>query len=259
MAATTDFKVFLELARRAQVDDGTARAVNRIPLFVREIQVNTQKTVPTIPIPFAAVATGASETLAFDMGISTKTLSLSGVLLDQTISKDTQEGGSSSRKDRILSCFELAQLIHSYVDSSQAQEDQNLNKLIILIPSRVDTNFEYHTSHNPSNPNAPEGSETLDLSELPLIPFTFENRRYDERFKRQINQQIENLTGVEDLVTLSPTSAFTDISDLDEIPGMSGFIQSFDTTFSGEQPNSVEFNLNFEVATVIADNPVNNL
>ena len=248
MAATTDFKVFLELARRAQVNDGTARAVNRIPLFVREIQVNTQKTVPTIPIPFAAVATGASETLAFDMGISTKTLSLSGVLLDQTISKDTQETGSS-RKDRILSCFELAQLIHSYVDSSQAQEDQNLNKLIILIPSRVDTNFEYHDGT----------TETKDLDQLPLIPFTFDNRRYDERFKRQINQQIENLTGVSDLVSLTAISAFTDISELDEIPGMSGFIQSFDTTFSGEQPNSVEFSLNFEVATVIADNPVNNL
>jgi|TARA_R100000458_G_scaffold55793_1_gene60098 hypothetical protein len=248
MAATTDFKVFLELARRAQVDDGTARAVNRIPLFVREIQVNTQKTVPTIPIPFAAVATGASETLAFDMGISSKTLSLSGVLLDQTISKDTQES-DTSHKERILSCFELAQLIHSYVDSSQAQEDQTLNKLIILIPSRVDTNFEYHDAT----------TETKDLDQLPLIPFTFENRRYDERFKRQINQQIENLTGTSDLINLSPTSAFTDISDLDEIPGMSGFIQSFDTTFSGEQPNSVEFNLNFEVATVIADNPVNNL
>ena len=248
MAATTDFKVFLELARRAQVNDGTARAVNRIPLFVREIQVNTQKTVPTIPIPFAAVATGASETLAFDMGISTKTLSLSGVLLDQTISKVTQETGSS-RKDRILSCFELAQLIHSYVDSSQAQEDQTLNKLIILIPSRVDTNFDYHDAT----------TETKDLDQLPLIPFTFDNRRYDERFKRQINQQIENLTGTSDLINLSPTSAFTDISDLDEIPGTSGFIQSFDTTFSGEQPNSVEFNLNFEVATVIADNPVNNL
>ena len=248
MAATTDFKVFLELARRAQVDDGTARAVNRIPLFVREIQVSTQKTVPTIPIPFAAVATGASETLAFDMGISSKTLSLSGVLLDQTISKDTQES-DTSHKERILSCFELAQLIHSYVDSSQAQEDQTLNKLIILIPSRVDTNFEYHDAT----------TETKDLDQLPLIPFTFENRRYDERFKRQINQQIENLTGTSDLINLSPTSAFTDISDLDEIPGMSGFIQSFDTTFSGEQPNSVEFNLNFEVATVIADNPVNNL
>ena len=248
MAATTDFKVFLELARRAQVNDGTARAVNRIPLFVREIQVNTQKTVPTIPIPFAAVATGASETLAFDMGISTKTLSLSGVLLDQTISKDTKDTGSS-RKDRILSCFELAQLIHSYVDSSQAQEDQTLNKLIILIPSRVDTNFDYHDAT----------TETMVLDQLPLIPFTFDNRRYDERFKRQINQQIENLTGTSDLINLSPTSAFTDISDLDEIPGMSGFIQSFDTTFSGEQPNSVEFNLNFEVATVIADNPVNNL
>ena len=252
MAATTDFKVFLELARREQVDDGTSRAVNRIPLFVREIQVSTQKTVPTIPIPFAAVATGSSETLAFDMGISTKTLSLSGVLLDQTISKDTQENSfdeGGSRKDRILSCFELAQLIHSYVDSSQAQEDQNLNKLIILIPSRVDTNFDYHDGT----------TETKDLDQLPLIPFTFDNRRYDERFKRQINQQIENLTGVSDLVSLTSISAFTDISELDEIPGMSGFIQSFDTTFSGEQPNSVEFNLNFEVATVIADNPVNNL
>jgi hypothetical protein len=245
--AGTNFRVWLELQRRNEI--GGDRAVNRIPLFVNEISIGTQKTVPTIPIPFGSLATGKSETLAFDMGIASKNVSLNGILLNQRISKNTGEN-AGSEKDKILTPFELAQLIHSYVDSSAAQDDQSINKIIILIPSRIDTNFNYHS---------PEGSETKDMAELPLIPFTFDNRRYDERFKRAANDFIESNVGVSGLLDSSPTSSFTDISEMDELPGMLGFIRSFNTTFSGEQPNSVQFTLEFEVAKVLSENPINNM
>ena len=256
--ATSDsynnFSVFLELQRRNEI--GGDRAVNRIPLFVTEIGINTSKTVPTLPVPFASMATGKSETLAFDMGISNKAISLTGTLLNQRISKDTGEG-SASAKERILTPFEMAQLIHSYVDSSAAQDDQSLNKLIILMPSRIDTNFEYHESHNPGSGLI--GTETKDMSDLPLIPFTYDNRRYDERFKRAANDFVSSLTGGSDLLELTETSAFADITSADEISGMMGFIRSFNTTFAGEQGNTVPFTLEFEVAKVLAENPINSM
>jgi len=61
------------------------------------------------------------------------------------------------------------------------------------------------------------------------------------------------------LIDETPADRFTDVSSLDELPGMAGFIRSFNTTFSGEQPNSVQFTLEFEIAKVLAENPINNL
>ena len=242
----SNFSVWLELQRRNEI--GGDRAINRIPLFITEIGIATTKSVPTIPVPFAAMATGKSETLAFDMGIAQKSISLTGVLLNQRVSKDTGES-SESAKERILSPFEMAQLIHSYVDSSAAQDDQSLNKLIILMPSRIDTNFDYHTADD----------ETNDISALPLIPFTYENRRYDERYKRAANDFVSSLTGGSDLLELTETSVFADITSADEISGMMGFIRSFNTTFAGEQGNTVPFTLEFEVAKVLAENPINSM
>lgn len=46
---------------------------------------------------------------------------------------------------------------------------------------------------------------------------------------------------------------------VDDLLGMTGFIRSFNTTFAGEQPNSVAFSLDFEIATVLAENPINSL
>mgnify|MGYP003145795721 CR=1 FL=1 len=57
----------------------------------------------------------------------------------------------------------------------------------------------------------------------------------------------------------SPVGAFTDMTQVDDLLGMTGFIRSFNTTFSGEQLNSVAFNLDFEIATVLAENPINSL
>ena len=61
------------------------------------------------------------------------------------------------------------------------------------------------------------------------------------------------------MIDISPLSAFSDVSEVDEITGMSGFIRSFNTTFAGEQANAVPFTLEFEVAKVLAENPINNM
>jgi len=236
-----NFSVWLELQRRNE--EGGDRAINRIPLFVTEIQISTTKTVPTIPVPFASVATGKSETLAFDMGMASKNVSLTGTLLNQRIFKNS--GEDASVVEAVLSPFEMAQLIHSYVDSSAAQDDQAMNKVIILIPSRVDTNFAPHSSTSASD----------DINDLPVIPFTFENRTYDESFKRVANNYLPSALNIDE----SPVEAFTDMTQVDDLLGMTGFIRSFNTTFAGEQPNSVAFNLDFEIATVLAENPINSL
>ena len=237
-----NFSVWLELQRRNE--EGGERAINRIPLFVTEIQIATAKSVPTIPVPFASVGTGKSETLAFDMGLASKTVSITGTLLNQRIFKNSGENDASSI-NAVLSPFEMAQLIHSYVDSRAAQDDQAMNKIIILIPSRVDTNFSPHSGT----------SETDNIDDLPVIPFTFENRRYDERFIRVANNFLPTALEIDE----SPIEAFTDMTQVDDLLGMTGFIRSFNTTFSGDQPNEVPFNLDFEIATVLAENPINSL
>mgnify|MGYP003131705721 FL=1 len=216
MAEPTNYKVFLELARRNDVGTGT---MNRIALNALSVTINTNKTIPNVPVPLAGAVTGESVNLAFDMGIASKTISVSGVLLEQQLKKTKTE--VSDAVTVTFTPFELAQLIHAYVDSSSFQDDQNINKLIILIPSKVDNNFTARTEVN--------------------IPFTFKNRVYDNSF-----------TAFTDV----PVEAFEADNSIDDnsFEGITGFVRSFSTTFTGEQPNTVEFQLEFEEAKVIADN-----
>ncbi len=216
MAEPTNYKVFLELARRNDVGTGT---MNRIALNALSVTINTNKTIPNVPVPLAGAVTGESVNLAFDMGIASKTISVSGVLLEQQLKKTKTE--VSDAVTVTFTPFELAQLIHAYVDSSSFQDDQNINKLIILIPSKVDNNFTARTEVN--------------------IPFTFKNRVYDNSF-----------TAFTDV----PVEAFESDNSIDDnsFEGITGFVRSFSTTFTGEQPNTVEFQLEFEEAKVIADN-----
>ena len=216
MAEPTNYKVFLELARRSDVGTGT---MNRIALNALSVTISTNKTIPNVPVPLAGAITGESTNLAFDMGIAAKTISISGILLEQQLKKTKTE--VSDAVTVTFTPFELAQLIHSYVDSSSFQDDQNINKLIILIPSKVDNNF---TARNEVN-----------------IPFTFKNRVYDNSFTA---------------FTDNPVEAFEADNSIDDnsFEGITGFVRSFSTTFTGEQPNTVEFQLEFEEATVVADN-----
>ena len=221
---SNNFRVFLELQRR---NDGyNLGQQNRIPLFVESLNMATTKTVMNVGIPFSGAVTGESQRLAFDMGMATKTVNLSGVLLEQTIVKKN----SSTEKSRILTAYEMAQLVHSYVDSSTFQDDQNLNKLIILMPSRVDENFEYHTV----------ADETNDLEDLPLIPFSWKNREYDNSFTAFTGRNKKWFT---------PYDNTADVT-----VGMEGFIRSFTTDFMGTDMNTVGFTLDFEEAHVLNDN-----
>ena len=215
MAEPSNYKVFLELQRRNDIGTGT---VNRIALNALSVTITTSKTIPNVPVPLAGAVSGESVSLAFDMGLASKTISVNGILLEQEIKKQKTDSDAATVT---FTPFELAQLIHSYVDSSSFQDDQNINKLIILIPSKVDNNFTARNSVD--------------------IPFTFKNRVYDNSFTA---------------FTDNPVEAFEGDNDIGDrtFEGITGFVRSFSSTFAGEQPNSVEFQLEFEEAKVIADN-----
>jgi|TARA_B100000282_G_scaffold243895_1_gene187021 hypothetical protein len=217
MAEPTNYKVFLELQRRNDVGTGT---INRIALSATSVGITTSKTIPNIPVPLAGAVSGESVSLAFDMGLASKAISISGILLEQSITKTKTT--DSDAVTATFTPFELAQLIHSYVDSSSFQDDQNINKIIILIPSKVGNDF------------TARGSQ-ID------IPFTFKNREYDNEFTK---------------FTDSPVEAFEEGNSISDrtFEGITGFVRSFSTTFASEQPNNVEFTLEFEEAKVIADN-----
>ena len=216
MGEPTNYKVFLELQRRNDVGTGT---VNRVALNALSVAISVSKTIPNIPVPMAGAVGGESVNLAFDMGLASKTVSISGILLEQSISKTKTTVGDAVTAT--FTPFELAQLIHSYVDSSSFQDDQNINKIIILIPSKVGNDFTARPQVD--------------------IPFTFKNRVYDNSFTA---------------FTDSPVEAFEADNAIGDrtFEGITGFVRSFSTTFAGEQPNSVEFQLEFEEAKVIADN-----
>ena len=236
----TELVVFLELARRNDVS-GTSSHVNRIPLYVTELSFNTNKTVPNVGIPFSGAIKGESTNLAFDMGLAQKTVSIQGVLLEQQIVKNNDSGGAD--KTVTFTAYELAQLIHSYTDSSSFQDDQSINKLLVFYPSKVDNNFNQRTEDKNGNTITEAEMVALDIGNAPLIPWNWKNRAYDNTF-----------TVGSGNTTDSPSSAFNIISKTNNHIGLKGFIRSFSTTFSGAEYPSVQFSMEFEEATVIADN-----
>jgi len=174
----TELTVFLELARRSDVS-GTNSHVNRIPLYVTELSFNTNKTVPNIGIPFSGAIRGESTNLAFDMGLAQKTVSITGVLLEQEIVKNNKEGDN---KTVTFTPYELAQLIHSYTDSSSFQDDQNVNKLLVFYPSKVDNSFNQRLVDKAGNSISAAQMAALDIGDAPLIPWNWKNRAYDNTF-----------------------------------------------------------------------------
>lgn len=234
MVDIAQFNVFLELQRRN--DQGTDIQTNRIPLLVTEVGISTNKTVPNMGIPFSGAVRGESTNLAFDVGLAQKTVSLQGILLDQEITKNSD----GTAKTVTLTSFEMAQLIHSYVDSSAFQDDQSMNKLLIFYPSRVDNTFSYRkdgssVDYNPTN--------YPDDDQLPRIPFNWKNRAYDNAQTILSGNTLEEPSTVFDVLEKSKNQI-----------GLTGFIRSFTSTIAGEQYPSINFTLEFEEAKVIADN-----
>ncbi len=229
----------LELARRGSGDtlpdtiNDTALFQNRIGLLATNINIATNKQSIAFPVPFSGIISGESSTLALDLGLATKTVSINGILSDQMLFKKTKNG---TQKNKKLTAYEMAQLLHSYVDSSFLHEDQNVSKLIVLIPSRVDTNFEYHAGVNENTP----------LSECPLIPFHFGNRTFD----------MPTLDGTK--IDFGATEFPSALANIDqEIPGMSGFINDFSTDIAGDQIPSINFTLNFTISSTAMSDFIN--
>ncbi len=220
--------VMLELSRRNEIGDDAI--INRIPLHVDSVNIMTTKTVPNMGVPLSGAVRGESLNLAFDMGLSSKTMSLSGTLVEQTIKK---QSGTADAKDVVMTSFELAQLIHSYVDSSSLQDDQNISKILFFYPSRVNNEFNYRT-----NVDANTSIETL-----PIIPFSWKNRAYDNNFTKGTGNTMSD-----------QSSIFNAAEKTENHTGVTGFVRSFTTNIIATEFPSIGFTLDFEEAKVIGDN-----
>tara|TARA_R110002167_G_scaffold146892_1_gene338730 strand:- start:120 stop:830 length:711 start_codon:yes stop_codon:yes gene_type:complete len=225
----TNRMVMLELSRRNELGSGNA-VINRIPLHVTNITINTSKTVPNMGVPLSGAIRGESLNIAFDMGLAQKTINLTGVLLEQNISKQNESG---EVKNVSMTSFELMQLLHSYVDSSSLQDDQNISKILFFYPSRVDNKFVTRSGH-----------ENTALEDLPIIPFTWKNRAYDNNFTFGTGNEMDNESTI-----FNNSSAKTG-----NYTGITGFVRSFNTTIEPAEFPSIGFTLDFEEAKVIGDN-----
>jgi len=224
--------VWLDLSARG--DAGSNWAANRISLKCESIAINTSKQVISHALPGSGLIYGESKTAALDLGMTDKTISLNGIITEQNITKNWDlEGSTRDDKTRFLTSFEVAQLIHSYVDSSFLQKNQNPNKLIILMPSRVADDWNYYTI-------ADDGSATditgaTDMEDCPLIPFSYKTRDKDNQ--GTLGSGLGNFP----TIVTGPT---------DEVKyALKGFVRNFSTTLTPGQP-FIEFSMDFQIADV---------
>ncbi len=232
--------VMLELSRRNEI--GSDAVTNRIPLHITDVSISTNKTVPNMGVPLSGAVRGESLNLAFDMGLSQKTVSLTGVLLEQNIVKQSKDG-DTNKKNVTLTSFELMQLLHSYVDSSSLQDDQNINKILFFYPSKVTNTFDQRTSDREGNSVTAEEMKVLSIDNVPLVPFSWKNRAYDNDFTFGTGNKMDSQSKIFDNANL----------DNNHI-GVTGFIRSFSTQIVAADFPSISFNLEFEEAKVIGDN-----
>ena len=201
---------------KTQSYTGTNLSQNTIPLNVVSAGISVSKTIPSFPIPLSGVATGESITTAFDLGMASKSVNLSGFIQDAEITK-TFGGGDNptTTETHTFTAQEIAQMIASGVDSTGFAKKQAFSELVILIPSNVDADYNIRG--------------TLGT----LIPLTFGSRG---------NTNEKDNEGVPLPLTTFPDSS-TDV-------GLTGFIRSFSFNLEAESTD-VSFSLDFEVATVI--------
>jgi len=197
---------------------------NVIELMATQVSISVSKTIPSFEVPLSGVATGESITAALDLGMASKTISVSGVILDQTITKNHTDNNDPIT--RIFTAHEVAQLIASGVDSTGFAKNQAFNELVILIPSFVDSDYVQRTGVNTSATIvASDGRD-----EGTLIPFNFASRGE--------NNTLDNV-GVPSKISSFPNSQ-TDT-------GLTGFIRSFSCDISAET-FELAFSLEFETA-----------
>jgi len=205
--------VYLKLQAHKPSDGLTT---NVIELKATSVSISVSKTIPSFEVPLSGVATGESITAALDLGMASKTISVQGVILDQTVTKS--EVGSPVT----FTAHEVAQLIASGVDSTGFAKNQAFNELIILIPSFVDSNYTQRG-----------GIDINDRSTGINIPFNFASRGD--------NNALDNV-GVPAKISSFP--------DANTDTGMTGFIRSFSCDISADT-FELSFSLEFETALLV--------
>lgn len=188
---------------------------NIVSLKCESVAIDVSKTIPSFNIPFSGLMTGESETIALDLGMSTKSIQLSGVITDGDVVKNFGDGAITYS----MTAHEIAQMIASGVDSTGIAKHQAFSELVVLIPSNVDSNYV---------------SRATGIGSLgELIPFNFSSRGSSN-------------SNDNDNVPL-PSSSFPD-NRYDT--GVSGFVESFNVTFAAETIE-LAFSMTFKVATLI--------
>lgn len=136
-----DHFVFLNFKSRNAVDSSDPWLTNRIAIKAESIQFDTQRTVPSFPLPFSGAITGESTTLAIDLGMASKNIAINGIITSQVVIKKDSNGVLHTVE---MTAHEIAQLLSASVDSSFLQSQQNIGELIILMPSRVNNDYNYY-------------------------------------------------------------------------------------------------------------------
>jgi hypothetical protein len=265
--------VFLQLASRDTADSGMT---NRIAFKCENVSISTSKNVLAFPVPGSGFLTGESESIGLDFGMATKSISLDGIITEQYVQKKfaprafgdedgnltsatdfshgrNSDGGSSGYVNVKMTAHEVAQLVHSHVDSSIFQRHQNLNELGILIPSYVGVDYHYqgscsistHTNRKDCEdaggtwtPIAASAgaADALQPTDGKLVPF-----EYGVRYNGASGNELDGKYTI--LNTSRYPAPYVSGGD---VQGIRGFVRSFDTQFT-DQPY-VTFNMQFEIA-----------
>lgn len=208
MAGVGGYYVYLKLRKHG----GTDIQVDTIPLRATSVGISVQKSIPTFNIPFSGLVRGESETVALDFGTATKTISIQGVILDTDLKRSHTKDSSDNPVSLSFTKHEIAQLIASYVDSTAAAGYQSLDELVVLMPSKVDENYNQVAERD--------------------IPFTFASRGDKDALDN------ENVFFPVDFPTSSTSQ------------GLKGFITSFSPSFEADT-FEISFGLDFQIARTI--------
>jgi len=209
--ADTTHNVFLKLNVHGK--ETVSNQIDTIPLKVTSIGVDVSRTVPALPVPLSSIARGQSETIAVDLGMANKSISLQGIITSGRIRR-SHTGISPNFTAIDMTAPELAQLIASGVDSSGLAHYQNFNELVFLIESNIDASYVERQNG------------------VAKIPFTFASRGAP---LEKDNARV-------------PIPADFPVDDTST--GLTGFIEQFGFTLDSEQPLEVGFNMSFRVATI---------
>lgn len=198
--------------------------IDTIPLKVVSASVSVNKTIPNMNLPLAGLATGESTNLALDLGMSDKSVSLSGYILDAELSRSHTTEGTNAKTLK-FTAMEIAQLIASGVDSTGLAKYQGFDELLLFTESFVDENYE--------DRGQAANSSVSQLGTLSaVVPLTFTSRG-TKNTKDNIN-------------VFRPFTYPT----ANSVNGLKGYISSFNYTLNSETVE-VEFSLEFAISKVI--------